>query len=169
MSTDRPEACRYRLRFLLQEFDLAFGDTLIGRGDDCQITIYDPSISRHHARIVVDNERAMMEDLGSRNGCRVNGNPVKDLTELADGDRIRIGTQELVFSEMREQSQVHPHRKTGSLCFCGQCKAAYAQEMDACPHCGSTSRGESPSSSNGFEDDRTPQSRRRVASAPPRI
>ncbi len=61
MSTDRPEAARYRLRFLLQEFDLASGDTLIGRGDDCHITIYDPSISRHHARIIVTGGRAMME------------------------------------------------------------------------------------------------------------
>jgi predicted component of type VI protein secretion system len=165
MSSDHPEVARYRLRFLLQEFDLAFGETIIGRGDDCHITIYDPSISRHHARIHVDNERAVMEDLGSRNGCRVNGNPLKEPTELADGDRIRIGTQELVFSEMREQSQVHHHRRTGSLCFCVVCKSAYAQEMDACPHCGSTARGESPSSTNDF-DDGTP-SRRRHASAPP--
>jgi len=167
MSTDRPEAARYRLRFLLQEFDLAFGDTLVGRGYDCHITIYDPSISRHHARIVVDNERAMMEDLGSRNGCRINGNPLKELTELADGDRIRIGTQELVFSEVREQSQVHHHRKTGSLCYCGACSAAYAQEMDACPHCGSTARGKTQSTSTDFDDEATPQSRRRQASAPP--
>jgi predicted component of type VI protein secretion system len=150
---------------LLQEFDLASGDTIIGRGDDCHITIYDPSISRHHARIFVDNERATMEDLGSRNGCRINGNPLKEPTVLADGDRIRIGTQELVFSEVREQSQVHHHRKTGSLCFCGTCSAAYAQEMDACPHCGSTAR--TPSSSHDLDDDRTPHSRRRVASGPP--
>ena len=74
-----------------------------------------------------------MEDLGSRNGCRINGNPLKELTELADGDRIRIGTQELVFSEVREQSQVHHHRKTGSLCYCGACNAAYPQEMDRVP------------------------------------
>jgi predicted component of type VI protein secretion system len=152
---------------LLQEFDLASGDTIIGRGDDCHITIYDPSISRHHAHILVDNERAIIEDLGSRNGCRINGNPLKEPSALADGDRIRIGTQELVFSEVREQSQIHHHRKTGSLCFCGTCSAAYAQEMDTCPHCGSTGRSESPASSNDFEDDRTPHSRRRVASGPP--
>ena len=164
MTTDRPEAARYRLRFLLQEFDLASGDTLIGRGDDCHITIYDPSISRHHARIIITGGRAMMEDLGSRNGCRINGNHLKELTELADGDRIRLGTQELVFSEVvREQSHVHHHRKTGSLCFCGTCNAAYAQEMDNCPHCGSTARGESPS----IEDDLATQPRIRHHSSPP--
>jgi predicted component of type VI protein secretion system len=167
MSSDRPEGPRYRLRFLLQEFDLSAGDTVIGRGDDCHITIYDPSISRHHARIVVQGDRALIEDLGSRNGCRVNGNYVKTLTTLCDGDRIRIGTQELVLSEVREQSQiVHHNRKTGSLCFCGACNAAYAQEMDSCPHCGATTRAEGPANSNDHDDERTPPPLRRHASGP---
>src|SRR5262245_53911418 len=36
-------APKYRLRFLLQEFHLPFGITLIGRGDDCHITLFDPT------------------------------------------------------------------------------------------------------------------------------
>jgi hypothetical protein len=157
---------RFRLRFLLQEFDLPTGTTLIGRGDDCHITIFDPSISRQHARIVVDDERAFIEDVGSRNGCRVNGIHVKEATELGDGDRIRIGTQELVLSEVRATSQV-VHRQTGSLCYCGSCRAAYAREMDSCPHCGSTLRGTNPLASDETDEVSIPHFNRRAASGPP--
>src|SRR5689334_10535654 len=88
---------KYRLRFLLQEFNLPFGITIIGRADDCQVTLLDPSVSRHHARIIVDDHCAILEDLRSLNGCRVNGARIRKPTDLVEGDRIRIGTQELVF------------------------------------------------------------------------
>jgi hypothetical protein len=161
---------RYRLRFLLQEFDLAAGPTLIGRGDDCHITIFDPAISRRHARIFVDDQHAVLEDLGSRNGCRVNGIPVKEPTELSDGDRIRIGTQELVLSEVRPATSQVIHRQTGSLCFCAGCRAAYAKEMDSCPHCGSTLRGPNPlvhGETDPEEDTENLPQDRRYASGPP--
>ncbi|MEO7109577.1 MAG: FHA domain-containing protein, partial [Polyangiaceae bacterium] len=88
---------RYRLRFLLQEFDLPRGATLIGRSSDCHVTIEDPLVSREHARIVIDDEGARCEDLGSRNGVKINGVTARGTTRLKDGDRLRIGTQELVF------------------------------------------------------------------------
>jgi predicted component of type VI protein secretion system len=115
------------------------GDTLIGRSEECDVTIFDPSVSRRHACIRIFSGRVVLEDLGSRNGCRVNGVPVKHPVELADGDRIRFGTQELVFSDMQATSDVH-RRITRSLCYCGSCRAAYGQEVDRCPHCGSTKR-----------------------------
>ena len=49
---------RYRLRFLLQEFDLPRGTTLIGRSSECQVTIEDPLVSRQHARILIDGDEA---------------------------------------------------------------------------------------------------------------
>jgi predicted component of type VI protein secretion system len=160
---------RYRLRFLLQEFDLPTGHTLIGRGDDCHITIFDPAISRRHARIFVDAEHAFLEDLGSRNGCRVNGIPLKGTIELTDGDRLRIGTQELVLSEVKATTSAVIHRQTGSLCFCASCRAAYAKEMDSCPHCGSTLRGPNPLAHGDTdpEDDTENLPQDRYASGPP--
>jgi len=128
---------RFRLRFLLQEFELKPGDTLIGRSDDCQITIFDPLVSRRHARIRVNAEQAILEDLGSRNGCRVNGMPIKGPHQLTVGDRIRIGKHELVFSEL-SPSQPSPRlRETGSLVYCAGCDMAYSGEMGMCPSCGS--------------------------------
>jgi len=159
-------APRYRLRFLLQEFHLPFGITLVGRGEDCHITLFDPSVSRQHARIIVDDRCVILDDLGSRNGCRVNGKRITGPTELVEGDRIRIGTQELVFGIASETSHVQ-RRDTGSLCFCAACRTAYAIEMNACPQCGSTLRG--PASLGDYEDDdRTTQPLRRRSSRPPR-
>jgi hypothetical protein len=48
---------------------------------------------------------------------------------------------------MQTASDVH-RRTTGALCYCASCRAAYGQEMDRCPHCGSGRRGNSPSSSD---------------------
>ena len=166
MNAIQPDrAPKYRLRFLLQEFDPAAGETLIGRSADCHITIFDPSISRRHARITVDNDQAVLEDLGSRNGCRVNGSFIKGQAQLHDGDRIRIGTQELVFSDVRELSRLQ-HRQTGSLCFCAVCSAAYPREMVGCPHCGSTLRG--PGLQDPADEDTESTAQRRSTSMPPR-
>jgi predicted component of type VI protein secretion system len=160
-STVRPESApRYRLRFLLQEFHLPFGITLIGRGEDCQITLFDASVSRQHARIIVDDRCAIIDDMRSRNGSRVNGRRINGPTTLREGDRIRIGTQELVFGIAYETSHVQK-RNTGSICFCESCKSAYAQEMNACPHCGSTAM------SGEWEEEDASHCRRRKRSSPP--
>ena len=159
-------APKYRLRFLLQEFHLPFGITLIGRGDDCHITLFDPAVSRKHARIIVDDRCAIIDDLQSRNGCRVNGKRITGPTDLSEGDRIRIGTQELVFGVASETSHVQ-RRDTGSLCFCAACRTPYAIEMNACPQCGSTFRAVN-GPVDGEEDDRTTQPLKRRPSAPPR-
>jgi hypothetical protein len=146
---------RFRLRFLLQEFDLPPGDTLIGRSEDCRITLFDPLISRKHARIRVDADSAILEDVGSRNGCRVNGAPVKGSHVLADGDRIRIGTQELVFCDTSSAPSGRQHRPTGSLFYCGNCKMAYPEEMGACPGCGA--RSSSPEVREPQKNERAPK------------
>lgn len=129
---------RFRLRFLLQEFDLARGETLLGRSSDCHFTIEDPLVSRHHARIVVADDRAYVEDLGSRNGVKVNGLTISGPTVLADGDRVRIGTQELVFSVSATAPKTPVGKTTGFLRHCARCRLPYAQEAGECPSCGAT-------------------------------
>src|SRR5580658_7915544 len=96
--TRRVQVARYRLRFVLQEFDLPRGATIVGRSLECHLTIDDPLVSRIHARITVGDDGACIEDMGSRNGVRVNGSPIRGLTALRSGDRARIGTQELIFT-----------------------------------------------------------------------
>jgi hypothetical protein len=132
-----PGGARFRLRFMLQEFELQAGDTLIGRSNECHITLFDPLISRHHARIRVLADQAVLEDLGSRNGCRVNGISMRGSHTLMAGDRIRIGKHEFVFGEYASGSEVRADKQTGSLVFCAACDAVYSRELGMCPNCGS--------------------------------
>jgi hypothetical protein len=130
---------RYRLRFLLQEFDLPRGATILGRSSDCHVTIEDPLVSRHHARIVLEGDRAVLYDLNSRNGVKVNGSGVKEPVELKDGDRLRIGTQELVFCRVDAVPATSASAKTtGFLRHCARCRMPYPQEAGTCPSCGSS-------------------------------
>jgi FHA domain len=134
---------RYRLRFLLQEIDLAPGDTVIGRSAGCRVTIEDPLVSRQHACIHVSKDGATIEDLGSRNGLLVNGRVIHASQSLGDGDRIRIGTQEMVFCEVRGSvgRKTGPMtRPTGFMCHCASCGLPYPAELVACPSCGSDDR-----------------------------
>lgn len=141
---------RYRLRFLLQEFDLARGATLIGRSADCHVTIEDPLVSRQHARIVIDADVASFEDLGSRNGVKVNGVQIKEPTKLKDGDRLRIGTQELVFCYVGNAVGMASTKTTGFLRYCAQCRLPYPQELVACPACGATEQTDEDTLSGQF-------------------
>jgi diguanylate cyclase (GGDEF)-like protein len=69
---------------------------VVGRADDCGLVLSNTSVSRHHCRIFRDGNGYAVEDLGSTNGCFVNGEPVLRLG-LRDGDRLRIGQCELKF------------------------------------------------------------------------
>lgn len=144
---------RYRLRFLLQEFDLPPGETLIGRSPECQITIEDPLVSRQHARVRLVGDDATFEDLGSRNGSRVNGTPVRGPVKLGDGDRLRIGTQELVFCKVATVP-LAAGKPTGFLRHCASCHLPYPEEMVACPNCGSTERADEETLSGLLGDSR---------------
>ena len=128
---------RYRLRFVLQELDLPQGGTIIGRSLDCHLTLEDPLVSRRHARIVVDDSGARIEDMGSRNGVRVNGAVIREPIALRNGDRVRIGTQDFVFCCVDPAGNAHS-RTTGQLRLCANCRLPYPRELLACPSCEAT-------------------------------
>jgi pSer/pThr/pTyr-binding forkhead associated (FHA) protein len=54
-------------------------------------------VSRRHARIVVSGDRALVEDLGSKNGTHVRGERITTPADLVDGDEIRIGSVVVTF------------------------------------------------------------------------
>jgi hypothetical protein len=90
-----------RITFLLlsgqEEKVLMPGTNVIGRAPDVNIQIDRPSISRYHARIVVSDHVATLEDLASRNGTYLNGRRVTGATILTDGNEIRLGSFVLKF------------------------------------------------------------------------
>lgn len=71
---------------------------VIGRGRDSDLTIDDDQTSRHHATIVHDGNRLLIEDLGSTNGTLVNGMRIAGRRPLAPDDRITIGSRDFVVS-----------------------------------------------------------------------
>lgn len=67
---------------------------VIGRGEDCDLRLSDPSVSRVHARVTLLDGHIYLEDAGSRWGTLVNGIPT-DSRELSPGDRVEIGDTQL--------------------------------------------------------------------------
>jgi len=76
---------------------LAAGENTLGRGPDSVLWIDDDTVSRRHARIRVENDRAVLEDLGSRNGTFVGERRIDGPVALRDGDRILLGSLPLRF------------------------------------------------------------------------
>jgi len=130
---------RTRLRFLLHEIDLPKGPFVIGRSAGCHLTIDDPLISRSHARITVSDDQITVEDLGSRNGVRVNGRLISGVVPIGDGARLRVGTQEMVLRRV-EDAIVAPrrNRSTGFMVHCTSCGVPFSTDDPACPNCGHT-------------------------------
>ncbi len=80
-----------------EQLPLAPPGIVIGRGNDADLRIDDPGVSRKHIEIRVEEPqdlggapRITVNDLGSTNGVSVNGKRVEQAT-LADGATIRIG------------------------------------------------------------------------------
>ncbi|MDB4973850.1 MAG: Adenylate cyclase [Myxococcaceae bacterium] len=137
--TDAPT--KFRIRVGSEQIALPVGVSLIGRDATCcRVTIYDTLISRKHARLQCDGEQATIEDLGSRNGTRLNTVPISGPHAVRDGDRIGIGSYELVVSvvDLRESDWDAP---TGLIRVCPDCQVPYSASAGVCPQCGSTAEG----------------------------
>ena len=88
----RSGASRFRLLWGEKEIVLAQGENILGRGPESLQWIDRDTVSRRHARIVVTEDAATLEDLGSKNGTFLRGRPVEGVAPLADGDEIRLGS-----------------------------------------------------------------------------
>lgn len=84
-------------------FEIPEGGSTIGRGGECTFTIAAKSVSRVHARFERRGESLSLEDLGSRNGTRVNERALSGVIELHPGDRIRFGAVETLVEEEAEE------------------------------------------------------------------
>jgi DNA-binding winged helix-turn-helix (wHTH) protein len=80
-----------------QEVALVEGENVIGRTRDAVVRISSTRVSRRHARIVVTGGRAVLEDLGSKNGTYLRGRRITRPVELSDGDEICFGRDVVVF------------------------------------------------------------------------
>lgn len=90
-------AITYRLIWGPREIALDPGENLIGRDRDSVVWIDDASVSRRHARIVIGDAGATLEDLSSKNGTRLREKKIAAASRLSDKDTIKIGPASLVF------------------------------------------------------------------------
>jgi hypothetical protein len=72
------------------------GTTRVGRGDESEIVLLDPSVSRAHAIVEFDAGEPVVRDLDSTNGTYVNGRRVR-VESLRDGDELRFGNTRMRF------------------------------------------------------------------------
>jgi DNA-binding winged helix-turn-helix (wHTH) protein len=86
-----------RLLWADREIPLPDGEHFLGRDEGCLVRSRSVRVSRHHARIRVEAGRAVLEDLGSRNGTHVGGRRIDGPVELTLGDTIEVGPEEIVF------------------------------------------------------------------------
>src|SRR3977135_1647494 len=70
-------------------------DVTIGRQDGNTIRLTERNVSRRHARLLKENGSLVIEDLGSYNGVRVNGEKITGPTKIKEGDLVEIGDYDL--------------------------------------------------------------------------
>lgn len=100
LSRPEPVSEKRAKRFWLEHgrhyVELRAGVCVIGRSSACDLVLDDPLVSRRHAVLVVDADQVSIEDAGSANGVSVNSRRLERRALIVEGDRIQIGSHELV-------------------------------------------------------------------------
>jgi DNA-binding winged helix-turn-helix (wHTH) protein len=91
------DAAVFRLIWGVREVALPSGESVLGREPGAAVFVDDATVSRHHARILIERGRARIEDLGSKNGTWLRGNRICGVHALADRDELRIGSVAMTF------------------------------------------------------------------------
>lgn len=71
-------------------------DFVVGRGQDADVSLYSPRVSRIHARFRREGGGWSVRDEGSLNGTSVNGVRLSGPATLQSGDVVRVAEIELV-------------------------------------------------------------------------
>lgn len=78
---------------------LAHGTSIIGRGNDVAVSIDHEDVSRRHAEVEVGPSGIVVRDLGSKNGVRVDGEPITHARAVTHGQVIALGELRLLVSD----------------------------------------------------------------------
>jgi DNA-binding winged helix-turn-helix (wHTH) protein len=106
--TNPSTACR--LEWGRREVALHEGENILGRTHDAVVWIDSSTVSRRHARIIVSDGKATIEDLGSKNGTTVSGRLVEGPTLLEGGDQIELGSVSMTFRVFRSGGSTETKR-----------------------------------------------------------
>lgn len=83
-------------QFRGRTFELSHDQHTVGRVDERDICIKDPTVSTYHCRFVKSGNTYILEDQGSTNGTRVNNVPIVSQT-LQNSDILQIGGVEILY------------------------------------------------------------------------
>jgi hypothetical protein len=122
---------------------------VVGRSSACAIRLEDPTISRRHARLLVVQDTCSIDDLGSRNGVKVNGELIRGPRRLVDGDMITVGAVSFMLRSgantvenhtLDEETQI-PQGEAGGYQVpvyrtCVSCRQLLDPGDQSCGHCG---------------------------------
>jgi serine phosphatase RsbU (regulator of sigma subunit)/pSer/pThr/pTyr-binding forkhead associated (FHA) protein len=79
------------------EHALESNSLVIGRSSRCDLTVADRCLSRQHVRIYRADDEWVVEDMGSRNGTRLNGSMIAGPTPITPGDAIDASMSRITF------------------------------------------------------------------------
>jgi pSer/pThr/pTyr-binding forkhead associated (FHA) protein len=99
MTVDPPPSKphQFSLRFISGKYQggefpiVADKELIIGRSNDIDVVLIEDMVSRRHARVILQGESLIIEDLGSTNGTFVNGEKIRR-ARIKEGDKVLIGT-----------------------------------------------------------------------------
>ncbi len=86
----------------IQRWPIDIDEVIIGRSDKANVVIEGGSISRRHARLWVEDGIVAAEDLGSRNGIKINGVRTRS-GSLQDGDQMEVGKHFFVVTALEAE------------------------------------------------------------------
>ena len=100
-------AATYRLILKDREVALHAGENLLGRVENGVAWLDSPTVSRRHARILIEDGAAILEDLGSKNGTFLREERIAAPVPLADGDVFRVGRVRMTFRTRGAEEATH--------------------------------------------------------------
>ncbi|MBK7586743.1 MAG: FHA domain-containing protein [Myxococcales bacterium] len=100
-----------RMRYVLargsERVPLGEGETVIGRSLDCQVVIEGHMISRRHAKVTVTDAAVFVEDMGSVNGVRVDGEAVREKMLVSPGAKIAVADVVYTLESFERDDRAH--------------------------------------------------------------
>jgi diguanylate cyclase (GGDEF)-like protein len=95
-------------RSIGQMFLLNKEETTIGRAPECDVFLDDEGVSRHHAKIIRQEDTLILMDLGSTNGSYYEGERIQVMT-LHDGAKVQLGTASILQFRYQDQREMQFH------------------------------------------------------------
>lgn len=89
-------------------FAMVGDEIVLGRSPDCDISIGRKSISRRHLKVFLKEGKFFVDDMGSQNGTRVNGDKIRGVTEIGPDDEIRVSEYTIRVSYLEQNEEEAP-------------------------------------------------------------